>query len=133
MAVQQRWGPVTLLDPYMSTNTQSASFNTRLYDISQFSKYSYQIVITSASSLNITAKLQGSNNAEEHLINTGPGQIPTLTSTGDWVDVANSSQTFTTNTTYIWDNLVTAVQSTRLVITFTGGSAKFQVYAFAKI
>ncbi len=114
MAWNSRDKAVTIIDQNISSAAQSASFNTNKYDITNFNHYALQIVITSASSLNIAIKVQ------ESLDGT------------NWADYPGSSVTFTTNTTYIW-NTQSSSNYTRLAVTFTGGSGIFQCYAFSKI
>ena len=115
MANQQRDKSVTIIPVVISSNAQSTDFSTNSYDVTQFSKYSLQLIITSASSLNVAVKVQ------ESLDNT------------NWADVPGSSVSFTTNGTYIWTNGNSSSNWTRLTFTFTGGSALFQVLAFSKL
>jgi len=115
MSIPQRDKAVTIIPPNVANAAQSSNFTTNVYDITQFSKYALQVIITSQSSLNVAIKVQAS------LDNS------------NWADVPGSSVSFTTNGTYIWDNAVSTATWVRLSFIFTGGSALFQVYAFAKL
>lgn len=117
MSNQQRDKAVTIIPDYIASAAQSTSFTTNSYDITQFSKYAFQLLVTSASGLSVKAKAQSS------LDNT------------NWDDVPGSEITITTNGAYFWDNLVSCATWVRINLSFSGGSgsAKFQCYAFAKL
>lgn len=115
MANFQRDQAVTLLDDYTAGATQSASFNTPSRAIHQFHSFGFQINVTNASSLNITAKIQA-----------------TLDGT-NWCDVPSASTTITANGSYMIGQTGNFYVSVRIAFTFTGGSATFQVYLFEKM
>ncbi len=92
----------------------SATFQTKALNICNFTRVSYQISTTNASSLNVAVKLQ---------VKHGPQS--------NWVDVSGATATITTST----DNVIeisTGCDQVRLVTTFTAGSADFLITAFAK-
>ncbi len=117
MAFHERDQAVTIINNNISTAVQNAPFTTNTYNIQSWSKYAFQVVITSASALNVTAVIEATLNGT------------------DWDVVPSSSQTFTTNGSFIWDygggSSVIAVRVN--FTTFSAGSGKFQVYAFAKL
>lgn len=115
MAVPQRDAAVTLLTDYVSTAAQSVSFASNSYNVQQFSKYALQLVITAQSSLDVDVKVQATVDGS------------------DWADVPGSEVNFTANGNYIWDNGSSAVIAVRLYLTFTAGSALFQIYGFSKL
>lgn len=112
MANFQRDQAVTLLDPYTSTNAQNSNFSTPLHNIQQYKNFSFQLNVTSQSSLSVVVKAQA-----------------TLDGT-NWCDIPSSSTTITANGSYLWNYSGAAYIAVRLTFTFSAGSALFQVYAF---
>lgn len=96
-------------------DTQSVSFTTGVLNLQQYGRYALQVNITSQSSLNCTISVQSTIDYK------------------NWATVPGSAVSFTSNQTYIWDNFGSGVTQSRLSIAFTGGSAIFEVYGFAKI
>lgn len=119
MAIPQCDQAIPLLNDYVSTNTQSATFSTPAYNLQPYSNYSFQIYVSNSSSLNITAKVQAT-------LIRNPAET-------DWADVPSSSTTITADGTYMTSQAKVAFVAIRVTFTFTGGSAKFQVYAFKNI
>jgi hypothetical protein len=112
MANFQRDQAVTLLSDYLSLNAQSTNFSTPGHNIQQFKNFSFQLNVTSQSSLNVAVKVQATlDNA-------------------NWSDVPSSSIAITANGSYLWNYSGAAYIAVRLTFTFTAGSALFQVYAF---
>ena len=115
MAIQQRDRAVTIIPSYISSAAQSTNFSTNPYDISQYRIYAMQLIITSASGLDVAVEI------EESLDNT------------NWAVVPGSAMSFSANGTYIFNTIATGSTYARLTFTFTSGSAKFSVLAFSKI
>jgi hypothetical protein len=114
MATSVLADPIQLV-PIWLQSAQSSAFNTNTIDVQRFSTYAIQVNITNQSSLNCTVGLYVSVDKVNFVL------------------VPSSTQTITTNTQYIWDVTRSGVCQARLQIAFTGGSAQFSAFGYAKL
>lgn len=83
----------------IATGDMSASFNSDPIRLENMIYFSISAIVTLASSLNGTAKLQQCNDLGNDP-GTGPQNISGL---AGWVDITGSSQTLTANGAYSWN------------------------------
>lgn len=114
MAVKEMSGYQTLLTPYVSATVQNSNFTSNAFNIQQFANFAMQVNITNQSSLNVAVTAQLSVDGV------------------NYADIPGSLQTFTANGTFIWTYSNSGAILTRLSFVFSGGSANFNVYGFAK-
>lgn len=115
MTIKYRDKAVQILSDYLSLNAQTATFTTPAYDITQYSKYAFQVNVTNAATLSVTITI------EESLDNV------------NWVLVPGSSVVVTANGSYLWNNQISAATYSRVVLTYGTGSANYTIYAMAKL
>lgn len=115
MAGQYLDKAVSIIPFNISSAAKSTAFTTNPYDISRFSVSSLQIIITSASTLNCSIAVEVSSN------------------NSNWDEYPSSAVSFIANGSYTWNVGQIGSPWVRLAITFTGGSAKFDCLAFAKM
>lgn len=106
--------PKTIFPVAGQSATKSASFNSEAFEFAKFSRACISAKTAGAASLNVSLKLQASNNGS------------------DWADITGTAQALTTDTTHIWNIDGAGYPFLRVAATFTAGSADFTITGFAK-
>lgn len=114
MAIKELAGPVPLLDPYVSSAVQSANFTSNVFNIQQFCNYAIQATVTTGGIINCSIAIQES--------------VDGVT----FVEVPSSARTFNISDSFIWNGSDRGAPYLRVAVTFSGGSATFSMYGFAK-